>query len=536
MADKVMRMADPAGSTNVFFKPANNTLQRKCQACEEEEKHVHRKENDGSEVHSDPYLDNYISSLSSSGQKMSDSSRNFFEPRLGHDFSGVRLHTDSVAAKSARSINALAYTSGNNIVFNSGQYSPESDSGKKLMAHELTHVIQQGGNIQPKLIQRQVADVDPTTSSSCRIHFVQGRTEFTDAQEFAVCMARIRAYLAGGGDRHVVLHGFASTEGTSDFNQDLSRRRAETVLSLLRSGHVDTSRITISAHGEDTSFPTLAENRRVEVLLSENITFPPETITVPRPAVITSQTVVTSPGARTRTTIGVGEEVTLTLSTGTATTVWAATAGTFLPTTGQTVVFSAPDTAQNVTVSAGGATLQFIIIAPNDVHMDPAPGTPVKHVVNRPSMGMNTVPFLLPDNVNFNKVINHEMNIGSVVSDPGAYSCFAGFGHCRRDATVVACNDIPSSDTVVAGKGTQTRGIDCVFSGDCTAATAPFVPGSITFNIPYEYKVGTGPFRQFVVKPQVLTLAADANALTADKAGAHADSTVTSASTGVPHC
>jgi hypothetical protein len=154
MADQVMRMLNPAVNDNVFFKPAPAIIQRKCQHCEEEEK-VQRKENSGEQVYSSTSLDSYVSTLRSSGQTLSASSRQFFEPRFGHDFSNVRLHTDSVAAKSAQSINALAYTTGNNIVFNSGQYSPDSDSGKKLMAHELTHVVQQQGNIQPKLIQRQ---------------------------------------------------------------------------------------------------------------------------------------------------------------------------------------------------------------------------------------------------------------------------------------------------------------------------------------------------------------------------------------------
>jgi len=154
MADKVMRMPDLSANQNAFFKPAHNHIQRKCQACEEKEKHVHRKESNGNEVHGSNGLDNYVSSLSSSGQAMSPASRSFFEPRFGHDFSNVKIHTDAVAAKSAQSINALAYTTGNNIVFNSGQYAPESDSGKRLMAHELTHVVQQRGAIQTKIIQR----------------------------------------------------------------------------------------------------------------------------------------------------------------------------------------------------------------------------------------------------------------------------------------------------------------------------------------------------------------------------------------------
>lgn len=153
MADRVMRMTIPTHNENSFFKPVADNIQRKCQHCEEEEK-LHRKESSDAETQGSPGLDNYVGSLGASGQPLPESSRQFFEPRFGQDFSGVRIHTDSVAAKSAQSINALAYTTGNNIVFNSGQFSPESDSGKRLMAHELTHVVQQGKGIQPKLIQR----------------------------------------------------------------------------------------------------------------------------------------------------------------------------------------------------------------------------------------------------------------------------------------------------------------------------------------------------------------------------------------------
>jgi hypothetical protein len=71
--------------------------------------------------------------------------RAFMEPRFGHDFSQVRVHTDSLAADSARSVNARAYTSGRNLVFGEGQYAPHSSQGRRLIAHELTHVVQQNG-------------------------------------------------------------------------------------------------------------------------------------------------------------------------------------------------------------------------------------------------------------------------------------------------------------------------------------------------------------------------------------------------------
>jgi hypothetical protein len=69
--------------------------------------------------------------------------RAFFEPRFGKDFSQVRLHTDPQAAASAKSLNASAYTIGTDIAFASGHYAPGTDSGKRLLAHELTHVVQQ---------------------------------------------------------------------------------------------------------------------------------------------------------------------------------------------------------------------------------------------------------------------------------------------------------------------------------------------------------------------------------------------------------
>jgi hypothetical protein len=65
------------------------------------------------------------------------------ESRLGHDFSDVRVHTDSAASSSAQSVQARAYTVGSEIVFDSGHFQPGSDTGRQTLAHELTHVVQQ---------------------------------------------------------------------------------------------------------------------------------------------------------------------------------------------------------------------------------------------------------------------------------------------------------------------------------------------------------------------------------------------------------
>lgn len=82
--------------------------------------------------------------LQSPGQPLDARTRAFVEPRFGHDFSHVRVHTDAQAADSARTMNAQAYASGAHLVFGAGQYAPATPSGRRLLAHELTHSVQQG--------------------------------------------------------------------------------------------------------------------------------------------------------------------------------------------------------------------------------------------------------------------------------------------------------------------------------------------------------------------------------------------------------
>lgn len=84
--------------------------------------------------------------LNSSGQPLDEGTRAFMEPRFGHDFSQVRIHTDERAVESAEAVNALAYTVGRNVVFGEGQYAPGTYEGQMVLAHELTHVVQQDGS------------------------------------------------------------------------------------------------------------------------------------------------------------------------------------------------------------------------------------------------------------------------------------------------------------------------------------------------------------------------------------------------------
>jgi len=145
MADRVMQMAD-GGIGQGAFEASAPTVQRKCAECEkqEQEMQLQRKESDSSSpAYAPPAVHDVLNS--SSGGPMDRSTRSFMESRFGQDFGDVKIHDDHTAAESASEINAKAYTSGNNIVFNKSQYSPDSNSGKRLLAHELTHVVQQKG-------------------------------------------------------------------------------------------------------------------------------------------------------------------------------------------------------------------------------------------------------------------------------------------------------------------------------------------------------------------------------------------------------
>lgn len=145
VADRVMSMPEPEMSRQedeeeVQTKPVTDLITPVAQRqVEEEEKTaVHAK--------GIPNLESHINDLRGGGRPLDSETRSFFEPRFGYDFSGVRLHTDSNAAETAKSVNARAFTLGSDIVFGSGEYRPESSQGKRLLGHELTHVVQQGYN------------------------------------------------------------------------------------------------------------------------------------------------------------------------------------------------------------------------------------------------------------------------------------------------------------------------------------------------------------------------------------------------------
>ena len=139
VADRVMRM--PAPEVSVAAAPPQ--VSRKCAECEEEEK-LQRKSAGPEAAGEAPAIVHDV--LRSAGQPLDAETRSFFEPKFGRGFSDVRVHTDASAGQSARAVNAHAYTVGNSMVFGSGRFAPGTQEGRRLLAHELTHVVQQSGS------------------------------------------------------------------------------------------------------------------------------------------------------------------------------------------------------------------------------------------------------------------------------------------------------------------------------------------------------------------------------------------------------
>ena len=157
VAEQVMRMAEPAKQKEASITPRAPQVQRRVSAH-------------GAGIGAAPPI--VHDSLASPGQPLDAATRAFFEARFGHDFSRVRVHDDRRAADSAKAVHALAYTVGSDVSFDTGQYRVNTTEGRRLLAHELTHVVQQQSEMaapRSSSLQRTASFVNGSVSETLNL-------------------------------------------------------------------------------------------------------------------------------------------------------------------------------------------------------------------------------------------------------------------------------------------------------------------------------------------------------------------------------
>jgi outer membrane protein OmpA-like peptidoglycan-associated protein len=324
VAEQVMRM--PASEAPVA--PAPVQISRKCAACEEQDK-LQKKEAQTVQSIGGEAPARVHEVLHSSGQPLDAATRAYFEPRFGRDFSRVRVHADTAAAQSAREVNAHAYTVGYNIVFGVGRFAPATQEGRRLIAHELTHVVQQSGldhaarqvtrirnahdaegqakvaapSVLPMrstestlALQRQPAPPPPklTRAEEVRLSFTSpGEIEFVpnpptlSLYNFAINEAVLKEKhvaallvlaslikLFAGAKLSVEAKGHADSSGDDMVNDPLSEHRAQSVQKALLSAAgmpvpVDQCGVHCPTATNDT-VEGRSRNRRVDIRLNSN--------------------------------------------------------------------------------------------------------------------------------------------------------------------------------------------------------------------------------------------------------------------------
>jgi outer membrane protein OmpA-like peptidoglycan-associated protein len=314
VADRVMRMTDASVAARdsapivrracpacqkeeegdkVQRKESSSVVRRMCPECkkeeEEKEQSVQRK---AATVGSSggPAPQSVKKVLNSPGRPLPASDRAFFEPRLGVDLSSVRIHDDSRAADSARSIGAHAYTLGSHVAF-AGPMDASSDSGRRLLAHELAHVAQQQGGAGSCL--RRLGNLSQVPASlSCPVasHGAPQPTEVflfdnNSATLSPTAKARIAAFAdnwrAAGQGLNVRIDGFASEPGDDALNWRLSCDRAVGVKaelmnpSLSSMSGIPDAAIEVYMQGKTREFGSEAQNRRVSLFLPNFTQTPP---------------------------------------------------------------------------------------------------------------------------------------------------------------------------------------------------------------------------------------------------------------------
>ena len=581
VAETVMRMpethAKEKEEPGVHVFATDSGIQRACKECEEEQKDdvpaVQRmcthcaeevehpptrqaKQTPDAVPEVTPKISSQIQSLQGGGQPLPASVREFFEPRIGHDFSNVRVHTDP---DSTRGLQARAYTVGRNIVFGAGEYAPHTGEGRKLLAHELTHVIQQGAAGPPRLqksplpatsrasdvVQRAADpkdippgfacpdDAKPSHPAGTDLLFASDKMIITP-DHMKILTKFVADWLAAGGTGDIHVHGYASVDGDPGHNWTLSCQRALAVQAELVRLGVPAARIAFVAHGPSTDFGAgAAPNRHAVVETTGHGILPLVT------GVLTAHD---NFSGRSVTKFGVGEVIALTffsLPTRPAADFgglqWVLVSGGGMlagVTNVGTATYTAPATAASVKlelrVAAGATAGQVIsthaitIVMPSGVRMVAVPGTAPSY-----NPGGGTIPagtwgagfeanvFVDPKGVSFQGVVFSEDTVADVVSGNflrgfGAHLPYT-FGPAHGGNATTGTPVSPPIDHIAGTRppaGT-VRGLGIPYCG----------ASDFLWAIPWEFSVAGGPPTRFATANDHITSTILCNA-TIEKAGA----------------
>jgi hypothetical protein len=266
MADAVVQRK----ASHVGGGSAVPTVQAKCAKCEHDDT-VQRQVDSSSPDTSSHTADSVQQGLTAqrgAGQPLNAALRREMEQGIGADFSGVRIHNGAPAAELNDMVHARAFTHGQDVFFNAGEFNPHSSAGRHLLAHELTHVVQQSGNQGPQ-IQRACGTAAIGTHAGCTTHmpiFLDGYPTFgfaPDCDTFAAGQeAALVAHASGlPATAAFEVHGYSTTVGDSTYNQNLSCARAEAAQRVLTDAPpsgagIPAARISgVFAHGETPGSP-----------------------------------------------------------------------------------------------------------------------------------------------------------------------------------------------------------------------------------------------------------------------------------------
>jgi outer membrane protein OmpA-like peptidoglycan-associated protein len=553
VASEVMRMPRAADDASLDHA-GTDRLQRKCSCASQEggcdkcrEERLSLKRCDAGSGGASEIPRSVHEVLSSAGQPLDSATRAFMEPRFGYDFSDVRVHANAIAARSAREVSALAFTVGNHIAFAAGQYVPGTSKTNSLFAHELTHVVQQGG--VSGVIQRAGdptkipfnfpcdTDLTPGRPPGTDLLFATGKTAIDPSAHDDKLTKFIDAWVAAGGTEDILVHGYSSKPGDEGVNWTLSCQRAQNVRDELVSRGIPRIHIDIVAHGESTDFGAADADNQHAVISTSKAGF------FSNPFIFTVLTPNDDFSGRSHSRFGIHEVIKLSFfsipprsAADFGGLVWNLVSGggtlNGITDVGR-AIYTAPDTADTVqldlTISSGVNAGRVVksrtisIVEPSAVHMVAIPGTAPDHsgqiIPGAWGAGFFANVFVDPTDVSFKGIEFGEGSTTAVVKPPGSFlTPAAGKTHASNTFGQAGAGNsttgtaLTTPDTIL---GAVVAPMGKSPTGAPTCGASDFL-----WAVPWEFSVAVGGTRtKFFTANHHMTsnLACDA---TVEKAGA----------------